>query len=69
MSDTKQKILNALDCALGDLSEGRLLDILLDAYQAKKNEIGRLESEIRKLGYDPGTGYALNRVAKIGDSK
>lgn len=41
--DTKQKILAALGCALDDLSEARLLDILLDAYQAKKDEIVELK--------------------------
>lgn len=42
---TKQKILAALDCALDDLSEARLLDILLDAYDRKKKTIAALEIE------------------------
>ena len=40
---TKQKIIDALGCALDDISEDRLLDILLDAYEAKKHEIEVLE--------------------------
>ena len=42
---TKQKILAALDCALDDLSEERLVDILLDAYERKKARIVELEAE------------------------
>src|SRR5690348_12352856 len=41
----KEKILKALDCALEDLSEERLLDILLDAYKAKSARIESLEAE------------------------
>lgn len=41
---TKEKILSALGCSLEDLSESRLLDILLDAYQDKKDRIEELES-------------------------
>ena len=41
----KEKILEVLDCALGDLSEERLLEILLDAYQRKKRTIANLEHE------------------------
>jgi hypothetical protein len=42
---TKEKILEVLDCALDDLSEERLLEILLDAYQQKKRTIANLEHE------------------------
>ena len=42
---TKDKILKALDCALDDISEGRLVDILLDAYKAKNRRIEELEAE------------------------
>lgn len=42
---TKQKIIDALGCALDDISEDRLLDILLDAYKAKKDRISQLEGE------------------------
>jgi hypothetical protein len=38
----KKQLLGALDCTLDDLSETRLLDLLLDAYQAQKKEIERL---------------------------
>jgi hypothetical protein len=41
----KEKILEVLDCALDDLSEERLLEILLDAYQGKKRTIANLEHE------------------------
>lgn len=43
---TKTKIIDALGCALDDVPEDLLLDILLDAYAAKKNEIGRLNREV-----------------------
>lgn len=43
---TKQKILVILDDVLDDVSEQRLLDILLDAYQARQAEIKKLKSEI-----------------------
>lgn len=43
--NTKKRILEALDCALDDISEERLLDILLDAYHSKKKEIERLQGE------------------------
>jgi hypothetical protein len=42
---SKQKLLDALDCTLEDLSEDRLLDLLLDAYAAKKKKIEELRSE------------------------
>lgn len=42
---TKQKILAALDCALDDINEDQLIDILLDAYKAKKDRISQLEGE------------------------
>lgn len=42
---TKQKILEALDCALDEISEERLLEILMDAYKAKKDRISQLEGE------------------------
>jgi hypothetical protein len=45
MATIKDKILAALDCALDDIAEDRLLDILLDAYAAKKAEIERLHGE------------------------
>jgi hypothetical protein len=38
-SRTKQKILDVLDSVLDDISEDRLLDILLDAYTAQKQAI------------------------------
>jgi hypothetical protein len=41
----KEKILEVLDCALDDLSEERLLEILLDAYQEKRRTIANLEHE------------------------
>ena len=42
---TKDKILKALDCALDDIGEGRLIDILLDAYKGKQRRIEELEGE------------------------
>ena len=42
---TKKKIIAALGCALDDISEERLLDILLDAYAGKKKRIQELERE------------------------
>ena len=41
----KTKILEALDIALDDVSEDRLLDILIDAYKSKDQAILRLEGE------------------------
>lgn len=41
----KQKLLEALNITFDDLSESRLLDILLDAYKAKKERIIQLEAE------------------------
>lgn len=41
----KQKLLDALNITFDDLSEDRLLDILLDAYKAKKQRIAALEVE------------------------
>jgi hypothetical protein len=41
----KNKILAALDYALEDISEDHLIDILLDAYKAKKDHIRKLEAE------------------------
>lgn len=41
----KEKILSALDCALEDITEDRLIDILLDAYQAKTQQIVKLQGE------------------------
>ena len=41
----KEKLLDTLDFALDDVSEERLLDILLDAYNAQKREIERLRGE------------------------
>jgi hypothetical protein len=43
--NVKEKILEVLDCALDDLSEERLLEILLDAYKAKKQRISDLENQ------------------------
>lgn len=43
--DSKQKLLEALNITFDDLSETRLLDILLDAYKSKKERIAQLESE------------------------
>ena len=42
---TKQKILDALGCALDEISEDRLVDILLDAYKRKEQRIKNLEAE------------------------
>lgn len=42
---SKQKILDALDVAIDDLGEDRLIDILLDAYKAKNDRILQLEGE------------------------
>jgi hypothetical protein len=42
MITTKAKILAALEIALEDIAEDRLLDILLDAYAAKKRAIEHL---------------------------
>lgn len=39
----KQKILEALDCVLEDVGEDRLVDILVDAYNAQKE---RLEASV-----------------------
>ena len=44
-SRLKEKLLSTLDFALDDVSEERLLDILLDAYRARKEEIERLRGE------------------------
>lgn len=41
----KQKILDALDCVIDDLSEDRLIDLLVDAYEAKKRRINELAAE------------------------
>ena len=41
----KQKILDGLGCTLDEISEERLIDILLDAYQAKERRIKALEGE------------------------
>ena len=41
----KQKLLAALGITLDDVSEERLLDILLDAYKAKQKQIQQLEGE------------------------
>lgn len=41
----RSRILEALDNVVDDLSEERLLDILLDSYSAKKQRIKELESE------------------------
>ena len=41
----KEKILDTLGCALDDISEDRLLDILLDAYKAKQHRIKELANE------------------------
>ena len=41
----KQKLIAALDIALEDVGEDRLLDILLDAYASKKREIEKLKNE------------------------
>jgi hypothetical protein len=38
------KILDALGCALTNISEERLLDILLDAYESKKKQISELQA-------------------------
>lgn len=43
--DSKQKLLEALCITFDDLSESRLLDILVDAYKAKKKRIAQLEAE------------------------
>ncbi len=40
----KQKLLDALGCALDEINEDRLIDILVDAYKAKKQRIVELES-------------------------
>ena len=45
MRSVKQKLLRALDCLLDDISEERLVDILLDAYKAKRDRITELEGE------------------------
>lgn len=50
--NTKQKILAALDYALDETSEARLLDILLDAYKSKKDEIQRLRTENQQTRQD-----------------
>jgi hypothetical protein len=41
----KSKIVEALGCTLDDISEERLVDILLDSYRTKKQEISRLQVE------------------------
>jgi hypothetical protein len=41
----KDKLLGALDITLEDISEERLLHLLLDAYRAKQRSIEHLESE------------------------
>lgn len=43
---TKQKILKAIDCTIDDIGEDRLIDILLDAFKAKKARIAELENQI-----------------------
>ena len=43
--DNKQKILEALDVAIDDIKESRLLDILLDAYKDQKRQIAELKAE------------------------
>lgn len=48
MSDTKSKLLEALDLTMDSLSEGRLIDILLDAYNEKKKRIEELKTENAK---------------------
>jgi hypothetical protein len=40
----KEKLLDTLDFSLDDVSEERLLDILLDAYNGQKKEVERLRS-------------------------
>lgn len=45
MKNIKEKLLQALDCSLDDISEERLIDILLDAYNSKKQRIVELEGE------------------------
>lgn len=43
---TKEKILEALgDLEISDISETRLIDLLLDAYQEKVRQVTALESE------------------------
>lgn len=49
---TKEKILAALDCALEDLSDDRLLDILLDAYESKKKAIKDAEARWAEMRFD-----------------
>ena len=44
--NTKQKILKAIDCAIDDIGEDRLVDILLDAFKAKKARIAELEGQL-----------------------
>ena len=41
----KQKLLDALGNTLDHISEERLIDILLDAFKAKQDEIEKLRSE------------------------
>lgn len=42
---TKQKLLDAMGLTIDCIGEDRLLDILLDAYKAKGEEIARLKGE------------------------
>ncbi len=43
--NTKQKILDALDIAIDDLSEDRLIDILLDAYKDTRRQLNEVKFE------------------------
>ena len=45
MNETvKEKILEALNVTLEDLSECRLIEILIDAYKAKESEVSELKA-------------------------
>ena len=41
----KQKLIDALDCTIEDINEDRLVDILLDAYKTRGDQITHLEGE------------------------
>lgn len=49
---TKQRLLKALDCSLEDISEDRLVDILLDTFNAKKRRIEELEGDNARERFD-----------------
>lgn len=56
----KEKLLEALDCTIDDVSEERLVDVLLDSYAKMKERIKVLEAE--NSGERERLHYEMNNI-------